>query len=140
MQIAMLSDIFKENIELSDLYKACKKEELTNEKKVSGLLYDLMLSPSYKGYKYLKEAILIICDDDVHCTSFTKNVYPVIAEKFSTTPQNIEKNIRFAINKIYELNSEEDMEKHLGKSSIVDSKPSNVKFVTLCAEKLRLER
>ena len=113
---------------------------MTVEKKASVLLYDLMLPPNYKGYKYLKDAILMLCDENYECNSFTKNIYPVIAEKYGSTSQNIEKNIRSAVMKIYEVNSKEDLEKVLGKSPIIFEKPSNVKFITFCAEKLRLER
>jgi two-component system response regulator (stage 0 sporulation protein A) len=140
MKLAMVSDVFNEGLDLTDLYKAIKGSEMTPEKKVSKLLYDLMLPPSYKGYRYMKDAILMLCDDDYVCTSFTKNIYPVIAEKYGSTSQNIEKNIRSAVNKIYAVNSREDLEKTLGKSPIIYDKPSNVKFITFCAEKLRLER
>jgi two-component system response regulator (stage 0 sporulation protein A) len=140
MKLAMVSDVFNEGLDLTDLYKAIKGSEMTPEKKVSKLLYDLMLPPSYKGYRYMKDAILMLCDDDYVCTSFTKNIYPVIAEKYGSTSQNIEKNIRSAVNKIYAVNSREDLEKALGKSPIIYDKPSNVKFITFCAEKLRLER
>jgi two-component system response regulator (stage 0 sporulation protein A) len=140
MKLAMVSDVFNEGLDLTDLYKAIKGSEMTPEKKVSKLLYDLMLPPSYKGYRYMKDAILMLCDDDYVCTSFTKNIYPVIAEKYGSTSQNIEKNIRSAVNKIYAVNSREDLEKTLAKSPIIYDKPSNVKFITFCAEKLRLER
>ena len=140
MKLAMVSDVFNEGLDLTDLYKAIKGSEMTPEKKVSKLLYDLMLPPSYKGYRNMKDAILMLCDDNYVCTSFTKNIYPVIAEKYGSTSQNIEKNIRSAVNKIYAVNSREDLEKTLGKSPIIYDKPSNVKFITFCAEKLRLER
>lgn len=140
MKLAMVSDVFNEGLDLTDLYKAIKGSEMTPEKKVSKLLYNLMLPPSYKGYRYMKDAILMLCDDNYVCTSFTKNIYPVIAEKYGSTSQNIEKNIRSAVNKIYAVNSREDLEKTLGKSPIIYDKPSNVKFITFCAEKLRLER
>ena len=134
MKLAMVSDVFNEGLDLTDLYKAIKGSEMTPEKKVSKLLYDLMLPPSYKGYRYMKDAILMLCDDDYVCTSFTKNIYPVIAEKYGSTSQNIEKNIRSAVNKIYAVNSREDLEKTLGKSPIIYDKPSNVKFITFCVQ------
>ena len=136
----MLPGEMSVDIDLADLYKAIKTNEMTVEKKASVLLYDLMLPPNYKGYKYLKDAILMLCDENYECNSFTKNIYPVIAEKYGSTSQNIEKNIRSAVMKIYEVNSKEDLEKVLGKSPIIFEKPSNVKFITFCAEKLRLER
>ncbi len=145
MKLSMLSDLLRDDITLSDLYRIYKEaeeeeEEVPLEKKVSLLLYDLALPSSYKGYTYLKEAILMLCDDDINYKTFTKNIYPSIAEKHSTTPQNIEKNIRFAIKKVYETNTPEELECHLGKTAIASTNPSNVKFITTCAEKLRLER
>ncbi|MBR6472109.1 MAG: sporulation initiation factor Spo0A C-terminal domain-containing protein [Firmicutes bacterium] len=146
MKISELTGLLREDIQFEDLYRLYRDEEeernaeITPEKKVARLLYELTLSPSYKGYKYLKEAILMLCDEDISYNSFTKNIYPLIAEKHNTTAQNIEKNIRFAIRKIYDSNTPEELEKYLGKTSIIYTNPSNVKFITYCAEKLRLER
>ena len=104
------------------------------------LLYDLALAPSYKGYKYLKAAITMLCDNELDYESITKDLYPAVAKKFDTTSQNVEKNIRFAIRKIYEFNTPENLEELLGRSPAMSSKPSNVKFIACCAEKIRLER
>ena len=145
MKLSMLSDLLRDDITLSDLYRIYKEaeeeeEEVPLEKKVSLLLYDLALPSSYKGYTYLKEAIIMLCDDDINYKAFTKSIYPSIAVKHNSTPQNIEKNIRFAIKKIYESNTPEELERHLGKTAIASTNPTNVKFITTCAEKLRLER
>lgn len=144
MKLAMLSDLLRDDITLSDLYRIYKEEEeeeeVPLEKKVSLLLYDLALPSSYKGYTYLKEAILMLCEDDINYKTFTKNVYPIIAKEHNSTPQNIEKNIRFAIKKIYASNTPEELERFLGKTAIIYTNPTNVKFITFCAEKLRLER
>ena len=145
MKLAMLSDLLNSDIQLSDLYKLYNKEEenqeeISVEKQVSKLLYDLALAPSYKGYKYLKEAVTMLCEDSMDYDSITKDLYPAVAAKFETTAQNVEKNIRFAIRKIYEFNTPENLERLLGRSPALSSKPSNVKFIACCAEKIRLER
>ena len=141
MRLAMLSDVFGDDIQLSDLYKAGKEDELTIEKRTSKLLFDLMLPPNYKGYKYLREAIVLLCDNvNAESGSFNKYIYPSIASKYNTTPQNVERNIRFAVNKICSLNSEQDLKEKLGISPELLKKLTNVKFIAFCAEKLRLER
>ncbi len=141
MRLAMLSDVFGDDLQLSDLYKAYKDDELTTERRASNLLYDLMLPPNYKGYKYLKEAIIMLCDDvNAELGSFNKYIYPTIATKFNTTPKNVERNIRFAVSKIYAINSEDELKDKLGISPDVIRKLTNVKFIAFCAEKLRLER
>ena len=38
MKLAMVSDVFNEDIDLSDLYKAFKNSEMTEERRVSVLL------------------------------------------------------------------------------------------------------
>ena len=35
MKLAMLSDVFNEDIDISDLYKALKSNEMTNEKRAN---------------------------------------------------------------------------------------------------------
>ena len=126
MKLSMLSDILNSDVQLSDLYKLYKeeeeaKEEISTEKKVSKLLYDLALAPSYKGYKYLKDAITMLCDNELDYESITKDLYPAVAKKFDTTSQNVEKNIRFAIRKIYEFNTPENLEELLGRSPAMSS-------------------
>ncbi len=145
MKLSMLSDLLRDDITLSDLYRIYKEaeeeeEDVPLEKKVSLLLYDLALPSSYKGYTYLKEAILMLCDDDINTKTFTKSVYPIIAEKHNSSPQNIEKNIRFAIKKIYESNTPEELECHLGKTASASTNPANGKCITAGGEKVKLER
>ena len=160
-----LSDLLKEDLSLEDLYRILKKEmdkkesvsliedvipkeevieasspDPALEKRIAIALFDLSLSPGYKGYKYLKDALLMLCDEDIDYKTFTKTIYPAIGRKHDTTAQNVEKNIRFAIKKIYESNTPEELERHLGKSALLSNNPSNVKFITYLAEKLRLER
>ncbi len=141
MRLAMFSDVFGNDIKLSDLYKAEREDEFTIDKRTSRLLYDLMLPPNYKGYKYLREAIILLYNDteNAESGSFKKYIYPTVASKFNTTSQNVERNIRFALNKIRSINTEEELKEKLGISPEIVKKLTNVKFIAFCAEKLRLE-
>ena len=51
------------------------------------------------GYEYLLEAILLCWNDRKHIHMVTKTLYPTIAERFDTTPQCVERNIRTAISR-----------------------------------------
>ena len=50
-----------------------------------------------KGYVYLREAIMLVLDDPTRIDSITKNLYPVIAKKFGTSNEKVERAMRSAI-------------------------------------------
>ena len=142
MNISTLSEILNDGITISQLYDLVREEEksVPLEKKVERLLYELMLSTNYKGYKYLKDSIIMLVNNEADSESFAKYVYPALSEKYGVSRQGIEKNMRFAIMKIYGQNTEENILHLLGKPALCDPRPTNAKFVSICAAKLRLER
>ena len=62
-------------------------------------LRNLGISCKYKGYVYLKEGIAMLVERPEHKKSIqiTKDVYPVLAQKFNATPARVERAIRTAI-------------------------------------------
>lgn len=90
------------------------------------------------GYKYLKDAILIALDAPESLMSVTKDVYPILAEKYGTSPTNVERNIRYIIESTWERS------KKSTRSDKVDTmfggivkKPTNSEFILTCSEWLR---
>ncbi len=142
MDISTLSEILSDGITISQLYDLVREEErsVPLDKKVERLLYDLMLSTNYKGHKYLKDSIIMLVNNEADSESFARYVYPVLGQKYGVNRQSIEKNMRFAIMKIYEQNTEENLLRLLGKPALCSPRPTNAKFVSICAAKLRLER
>lgn len=55
------------------------------------------INPCHKGYKYLKNAIMIVIFDNYRIDAMTKEIYTQIAQDHITTPEAVERNIRFAI-------------------------------------------
>lgn len=49
------------------------------------------------GYRYLREAVWVVCSDPEMITSVTKLLYPEIAKRFSTTDKQVERAIRNSI-------------------------------------------
>ncbi len=142
MNISTLSEILNDGLTISQLYDLVREEErsVPLDKKVDKLLYELMLSTNYKGYKYLKDSIIMLVNNEADSESFAKYVYPALCGKYGANRQSIEKNMRFAIMKIYALNPDENILRVLGKPALCSPRPTNAKFVSLCAAKLRLER
>ena len=50
-----------------------------------------------KGYRYLREAVWIACQEPEYMASVTKRLYPEVAKRFNTTDKQVERAIRHAI-------------------------------------------
>ena len=70
----------------------------------------------------------------------TKELYPDIARKFSTTVSRVERAIRHAIEVSWNRGDWDLMEEVFGNSVDIDkAKPTNSEFIATVADKLRLE-
>ena len=67
------------------------------EKMLTDLLHNLGIPSHVRGYQYIKEGILIVYRNSRSISYITKDVYPLIAKKFDTTPTRVERAIRHAI-------------------------------------------
>lgn len=100
---------------------------------VSKAVIDLGIPTNVLGFRYVVEALKIILTDE-HAYPLSKAVYAPIAKNCSTTVECIESAIRKTITNLYDLNSTV-VDKITGK----DHKPSNAKFLTAMAEKIKIE-
>lgn len=98
------------------------------DKKIFDILLNYQIPTHVKGYAYLKEAIKMVYDDSKIMGAVTKRLYPGIAEKYDDAPNRVERSIRHAI----------ELAWYKTKFSI--EKPTNSMFITLMAEKLKLEQ
>lgn len=67
-------------------------------------LDNLGIEKKYIGYYLLVEIMQIMINEDRCITSFSKQLYPRIAEKFNKTECTVERNIRNLINKCWNYN------------------------------------
>ena len=61
------------------------------------LLLRLGFQAQQIGYRYLREAVLVVCQDPETITSVTKLLYPEVAKRFDTTDKQVERAIRNSI-------------------------------------------
>ena len=82
----------------------------------------------YKGYHYIPDAVEILetKNEKSENVRMTKDVYPVIAEKYGTSPANIEAAIRSAVEKCWKSNKEY-VQEILGYNAL--KCPSNSEFL-----------
>jgi two-component system response regulator (stage 0 sporulation protein A) len=79
-----------------------------------------------KGYRYLRDAVVIGCGDRGLLESVTKRLYPILAEKYDVTVFQIESSIRNTIELAWEEGDPKELKHVLGKSSEDDDiRPTN---------------
>ena len=72
--------------------------------------------------------------------SVTKVLYPGIAKKYQTTPSRVERAIRHAIEVAWDRGDVDVLQEYFGFTvSGTKGKPTNSEFISMVADKLRLE-
>jgi two-component system response regulator (stage 0 sporulation protein A) len=109
------------------------------EVEVTNLICEAGIPPHMIGYRYLREAIIYAIKTSKPFTSITKEIYPAIAEMFSTTPQKVERGIRNCIEKAWIRSNQDTIDSLLGYTgSNSKSKLTNSEFIAMISEKVRI--
>ena len=82
--------------------------------RVYEILDDIGVPQQLKGYDYLAVAITCAMEYLPQQVSITKIIYPKVAECFNTTPARAERNIRHAIEKLFEFGNLKMIHKYFG--------------------------
>ena len=83
--------------------------------------------------------MMAIYDLDI-MNSVTKELYPTIAENFSTTSSRVEGAIRHAIELAWDRGDMDTLNNVFGYTvSQIKGKPTNSEFIAMIADKLRLQ-
>ena len=107
---------------------------------ITKILHELGIPSHIKGYQYIREGISIIYERPETIGGITKELYPELATKFSTTVSRVERAIRHAIEVSWNRGNWNLMEEIFGHSVDIDkAKPTNSEFIVTIADKLRLE-
>ncbi len=107
---------------------------------VTNIIREIGIPAHIKGYQYLRDAIMLIINEQELLGAVTKILYPMIAEKYSTTPSRVERAIRHAIEVAWSRGNADTAQRLFGYSAKLDkSKPTNSEFMAMIADKLRIE-
>lgn len=107
---------------------------------VTNIIREIGIPAHIKGYQYLRDAIMMIVDEIELLGAVTKVLYPMIAEKYSTTPSRVERAIRHAIEVAWNRGNIDMINRLFGYTVKLDKgKPTNSEFMAMIADKLRLE-
>lgn len=111
------------------------------EMDVNQILNRLQVPEHFKGFRYLKDAILMTIKDPNLVNEMTKKLYPLIAELYNINVQRVERSMRFAIESAWNKGEVEILHELFG--YCVDDrkgKPTNASFIAKISDKIRLEK
>lgn len=121
-------------------YAAKKRKPVTIDEKISEIFISIGIPPHIKGYGYLREGIKLTVERPYIINSVTKELYPTVSKKFSTTPSKVERAIRHAIEVAWNRGRIDAINAIFGTRIYLGTeKPTNSEFIALVADKLILE-
>lgn len=127
----LLSQVGLENINKT------KEQELEIRVKINNELRELGYNFELLGTKYLAETIYILYTlKDYFDDNLERDIYPIVAKKYSKPPHTIKCNIRNATDIMYYDNEEEKIRKYLGNSYNI--KPGTKIIVSTILNKMQL--
>ena len=141
------SDIVKNRLielsskpEVKEDYSGIEKRKNTLDEKISKIFISVGIPPHIKGYYYLREGVKMSVENPEIINNITKQLYPKIGEKFSTTASKVERAIRHAIEVACNRGRIDTINSLLGIRAYSSSdKPTNGEFIALIADKMLLE-
>ncbi len=113
-------------------------ENLEND--ITDMIHEVGVPAHIKGYQYLRDAIMMVIEDQDMLNSITKILYPTIAKKNQTTPSRVERAIRHAIEVAWSRGNMDIINSLFSYTvSTGKGKPTNSEFIALIADKIRLQ-
>ncbi len=110
------------------------------EEKVTAVFLVAGIPAHIKGYHYLREGIRMVYNEPAMINRITKELYPGIAKKFSTSASKVERAIRHAIEVAWTRGKIENLNALFGYNIYgKNDKPTNGEFIALVADKLLME-
>ena len=108
--------------------------------RITEIMHQIGVPAHIKGYLYLRAAIEMVVKNIELLGAITKELYPLVAKQFNTTPSRVERAIRHAIEVSWERGNIKAINNIFGHSVTTESgKPTNSQFIAKIADKLRLE-
>lgn len=138
------SDSFCEN-----LIKAIHKSEATFhnvkplselETAVTELMNHLGIPAHTKGYRYLRDAIVLSTENPGYIDQVTKVLYPAVAKTYNTTPVRVERVMRHAIEYCCTKGNTDAVCLYFSHCLASQrGKPTNSEFIAVLSDKLRMK-
>lgn len=109
---------------------------MDTEKKITEILKELGIPMGNLGYRYIKEAVSMIAEDDEWLQMITNpdGLYATIGKKFGTKGTRVERAIRHAIEGCFSHGNTETIQKYFGyTANMATGKLTNKNFIAALA-------
>ena len=114
--------------------------DMSIEFKVTEILHQIGVPAHIKGYHYLRDSIIMSVENPDIINAVTKQLYPSVAKKFSTTSSRVERAIRHAIEVAWDRGDVDILNSYFGYTIHNNrGKPTNSEFIAMISDKLRLQ-
>lgn len=91
-----------------------------------------------QGYRYLREAVLIACQEPETLTAVTKCLYPEVAKRYNTTDKHVERAIRNTVETAWNGKESEPFKTLFEKSyKNITTRPTNKEVIAKIAGLIR---
>lgn len=110
------------------------------EIRVTEIIHQIGVPAHIKGYHYLRDSIIMAVREPEIINSITKQLYPNVAKKNSTTASRVERAIRHAIEVAWDRGDVDVLTSYFGYTIHNGrGKPTNSEFIAMISDKLRLQ-
>lgn len=107
---------------------------------VTDIIHAIGIPANLRGYKYLREAIILSVNNINSESSMTKLIYPAVAKKHGVTASRVERAMRHAIKVAWERGNKDVLNSYFGSTTQrKQSRPTNSEFIALISDKIWLE-
>lgn len=110
-------------------------------KRTTCLLLQCGFRANQMGYRYLREAVLIVCQEREAVTSVTKLLYPEIARRFQVNDKQVERAVRNTIETAWVKGNQEVLQEifseHFEKTV---ARPTNTEVIKVLRDKISEEQ
>lgn len=113
-------------------------EPRTIENVIDDVLLELGVPCHIKGHPYLVTALGVVVENPGYINAIMKQLHPVVAKKYGTTPSRVERSIRHAIDVTWERGDPDILMRYFGNTISADrGKPTNREFIARVANVVR---
>lgn len=101
------------------------RSRVVNNLYVSKRLRDIGITNDYLGFYFLVDILDLMINENIQIRSFSRDVYPLLAEKYAVHEFTIERNIRNIINTLWHSR----LKFKLKRVNVFDKKPRCQEFI-----------
>lgn len=126
-----------------DKVRAKPRAELpaAREDEIANLFLTLGIPAHIKGYQYLREAVRMVSEDRSLLSRITKELYPSVARRFSTSASKVERAMRHAIEVAWNRGRIDAVNSLYGYRVFTpEDKPTNGEFIAVISDRVSMER